>query len=215
MKFISIAQTWQHQLFLTIEDPTVNEFYDELLRHWTLRPSSPTTTPLIDLIDLAADDELGMDLSSMFDVKKEVGTIEDGGHLEYELMDPYYSLENGLHMGDEDVEVQGKGGSEDVGKAAEPSVVEAAEPSVVEAAEPSVGEAAEPSVVQAAEPSVGVAAEPVGDSKPHGHQQPLEGSGPCMTPKASTTKQAFTPLDGLSDADIATRIAHLKWLAGG
>jgi hypothetical protein len=67
------------------------------------------------LIDLAADDELGMDLSSMFDVKKEVGTIEDGGHLEYELMDPYYSLENGLHMGDEDVEVQGKGGSEDVG----------------------------------------------------------------------------------------------------
>ena len=35
----------------------------------------------------------------MFDVKKEVGTIEDGGHLEYELMDPYYSLENGLHMG--------------------------------------------------------------------------------------------------------------------
>lgn len=184
---------------MTIEDPTVNEFYDELLRHWTLRPSSPTTTPLI---DLEADDELGMDLSAMFDVKKEVGTIEDDGHLEYDLMDPYYSLENGLHMGDEDVEVQVKGGSEDVGKAAEPSVVEAAEPSV--------GEAAEPSVLQAAEPSVVVAAEPVGDSKPHGHQQPLEGSGPSMTPKASTTKQAFTPLDGLSDADIATRIAHLK-----
>eukprot|EP00435_Cladocopium_sp_Y103_P067831 s401_g30.t1 len=87
----------------------------------------------------------------MFEIKKEIA-IEDDEHLEFELLDPYYTLENGLYMGDEDVKDEGKGGSEDVGKAAEPIVGKAAEPFVGEAAEPSVGEAAEPSVVEAAEP---------------------------------------------------------------
>ena len=182
-----------------------------LFRHWTLTSTTPADKILI---DLEAENESGTDLSSMFEIKKEIA-IEDVDHLEYEIMDPYYSLENGLYMGDEDVKDEGKGGHECVGEAGELSVAESPEPSVGEAAEPSVGEAAEPSVGEAAEPSVLEGAEPssaLGDSKPHDHQQPLKGSGTCMTPTASTTKVPFTPTphDGLSDADIDKRIADLK-----
>ena len=194
-----------------------------MFRHWTLRTPCPPDKTLI-LIDLEAANENETDLSAVFDIKKEIA-IEDEEHFSHEIMDPYYYLENALDMGDEDVkdDDEGKGGSEGVGKAAEPSVgeatelsvVEATEPSVVEATEPSVGEATEPSVGEPAEPSMGEAAEPpsaLGDSKPHDHQEPPEGSRACMTPAASITKVPFTPTphDALSNSDLEKRIASLK-----
>ena len=63
----------------------MNEFYEELFAHWKLKK-----TPIPILIDLeaVANDEEGLDLSGVFEIKCEA----DDGEFDnsYAIMDPYY-----------------------------------------------------------------------------------------------------------------------------
>ena len=69
------------------KDPLVNEFYEELFKHWTLKK---TSTPV--LINLEEADEQGADLSEIFEVKAEAIEADEAQALDQDSQDPYYPL---------------------------------------------------------------------------------------------------------------------------
>lgn len=68
----------------TDKDPLVDEFYDELFKHWSLKK-----TPIPPIIDLEAQDEAGTDLSGIFEVKKEDGDSQIESQQTLVIDDPY------------------------------------------------------------------------------------------------------------------------------
>eukprot|EP00435_Cladocopium_sp_Y103_P075611 s11_g60.t2 len=56
-----------------LSDPLVNEFYDELQKHWRLKATAPVV-----VIDLEDEDENEVDLTEFFELIKAEGEVSDG-----------------------------------------------------------------------------------------------------------------------------------------
>lgn len=82
------------QLHPQLKDPLVNDFYDELFKHWRLKKNAP---PVIDLLDDEGEDSMDItknedeeiDLSMYFEAKPE-GIDDD----EIAVNDPYCELQD-------------------------------------------------------------------------------------------------------------------------
>ena len=181
----------------------MNDFYDELFRHW--RPRAPGPVPLVNLED--EDEDPGeVDLSEFYEVKDEM--VEDPPM----EMDPYYATS--LWTEDDQEGGPGKGefaeGNDEPGKGELPQGGELAE-TKVEGDEPGKGEGKaerdEPreEVVEAkVEGAVGEVGEKLETPSPC---EPLVHGSPCQP----CLKPSFVP-EKMSSSDIEARIAKLKHL---
>eukprot|EP00435_Cladocopium_sp_Y103_P038718 s2260_g10.t1 len=194
----------------TKEDPLVNEFYDELFRHW--RPRVPGPVPLVNLEE--DDEEEGeVDLNDFFQVKGEkVEDVEgvEGVEDPPMEMDPYYTLS----LWTED-DQQGESGKGELEGDDEPGKGELLEAGVAEGKvggdEPGKGEGKvevdEPKdeVVEGKlEGAVSEVGEKLETSNPGG---PLVSEPPCQPP----LKPSFAP-EKMSSSDLEARIAKVKHL---
>ena len=160
----------------------MNDFYDELFRHW--RPRAPGPVPLVNLED--EDEDPGeVDLSEFYEVKDEM--VEDPPM----EMDPYYATS--LWTEDDQEGGPGKGefaeGNDEPGKGEGKAERDEPREEVVEAkVEGAVGE-------------VGEKLETPSPCEPLVHGSPCQ---PCLKP-------SFVP-EKMSSSDIEARIAKLKHL---
>ena len=83
-------------MLTTNQDPLVNEFYEELFSHWSLKKNIPEI-----VVDLE-DDENDVDFSDIFEVKNEVHEDEVVDCLE--VSDPYMSVLEGSEGTNEPLE---------------------------------------------------------------------------------------------------------------
>ena len=182
----------------------MNDFYDELFRHW--RPRVPGPVPLVNLDD--EDEDPGeVDLSEFYEVKDEM--VEDPTM----EMDPYYATS--LWTEDDQEGGPGKGefaeGNDEPGKGEPPQGGELAE-TKVEGDEPGKGEGKaerdeprEEEVVEAkVEGAVGEVGEKLETPSPCDPLVPGSPCQPCLKP-------SFVP-EKMSSSDIEARIAKLKHL---
>ena len=162
----------------------MNEFYDELEKHWRLKPTAPVI-----VIDDVEEDENEVDLTEFFEsVKAETVDSDDcGGGKEVAAcsVDPYVTQEDPYltHL-----ELQVEKAPELEGKSEAPVAV------------PDAGQA-----VGNVKPSSGEVAV---EQQPHTSQKP---NGP-MTPQGPVVKVPFTPSPKMSDQELTERIAKLKFL---
>ena len=171
------------------KDPAVNEFYDELFKHWR-----PKAKPV--LIDLEKEDDCdsGLDLSGLFSVKGEEEEEESGGNENsYAVMDPYFTQ---MMPGDDDLLLA---------LGSEP--IEAGEGEGVHAEQ---GKHEDKVECDGLEKPL----DPPGAVGVEAHVEQPEPVG-CIstTPKASVTKVPFTPAKEISNKDLDEKIASLKQLA--
>lgn len=177
------------------KDPAVNEFYDELFKHWR-----PKAKPV--LIDLEKADgcDNGLDLSGLFSVKGEEEEEESGGNENsYAVMDPYFTQ---MMPGDDDLLLA---------LGSEP--IEAGEGEGVHAEQGKHEDKVEcDGLEKPLDPPGAVGVEGKSPAKPHVEQPEPVG---CIstTPKASVTKVPFTPAKEISNKDLDEKIASLKQLA--
>jgi hypothetical protein len=171
------------------KDPAVNEFYEELFKHWR-----PKAKPV--LIDLEKEDDCdsGLDLSGLFSVKGEEEEEESGGNENsYAVMDPYFTQ---MMPGDDDLLLA---------LGSEP--IEAGEGEGVHAEQ---GKHEDKVECDGLEKPL----DPPGAVGVEAHVEQPEPVG-CIstTPKASVTKVPFTPAKEISNKDLDEKIASLKQLA--
>lgn len=177
------------------KDPAVNEFYEELFKHWR-----PKVKPVLINLDKEDDNDQGMDLSGLFSVKGEEEPEEGSGGDEnvYAVMDPYYQpmdvddSESSPHLDPEPSKtVEGEDVHAEQGKH-EKVECEGFEKTL--------------------DPPGAVGVEGNSQAKPHVQQPTPEG---CIstTPQASVTKVPFTPETEISNKELDEKIASLKQLA--
>ena len=182
---------------LGCKDPLVNEFYDELQKHWRLLPTAPVI-----VIDDQDEDENEVDLTEFFEsVKAEIAGDEGGGG-GAEVVP--VGIEEDAYLTQEDpylahLEFQVEEASKLKGDAEAP----------VAAAK---GDAEAPVAVADAGQVLGNVKETSGEvgveEQPHTTPKPDDPT----TPKGPVVKVPFTPTPKMSDQEITERIARLKFL---
>ena len=190
------------------KDPLVNEFYDELFRHW--KPKTfQGPAPLVNIEDDEDDDPGEVDLSEFYDVKGEKVDCEEVEDPPME-MDPYYALS----VWTED---DGEGGPEkdEAGEGKdEPGKIEAPEggeldESKVGGDEPGKDEGK----VEKDEPTEEVVGAKVEKGEVGQKLETPSPSGPLVPgpPCQPNLKPAFVP-EKMSSSEIQDRIAKVKHL---